>query len=105
MKFNKVFNILTNNKEIKDEHYYFILIDYSDEAYDKAVAHDSLKKMYHIEDGKIVYVEDYTKPLENMYRRNHVVIIDVTGGQEFPRLHGYRNINREVLGRLSLEVG
>jgi len=86
----------------EEEKVYFIIIDFSDEAYSKKVGHWSLKKMYHVYGDKIVKVEDYTKPMENMYKRMHIPIIDVTEGQIIPRNYVKENVVKEVLGRISL---
>ena len=90
-----------SKREEKEEKVYFIIIDFSDEAYSKRVTHWSLKKMYHVYGDQIVKVEDYTKPMENMYRRMHIPIIDVTEGQIIPKDYTKRNVVREILGRLA----
>ena len=89
-------------KEEEEDKVYFIIIDFSDEAYDKMISHWSLKKLYHVYGDEIVQVEDYSKPLENMYRRMHIPIIDVTKGQVIPKDYRKNVVVKSILGRISL---
>jgi len=81
---------------------YWVLIAFSEEAKDKAVGNDFLKKIYHI-NGKYAFkVENYSSVKEKHLRKNGVIMVDRTVGQLIPK--EARNIPeaKELLTRLQI---
>ena len=99
IKLNKLFK----RKKYKVMDIYYLVIDYSDDAYNYKIGHWSVKKIYHVKNGVIVDEEQYDPIKIKMYKRYKIPIFDMTRDRWIP-VEFTRNsyVIKSIFGRISL---
>ena len=81
---------------------YFCIVDFSEEAKNKSLGYDFLKKIYHYYDGYLIKIEAYSPIKVRELKRNDVFVYDKTKGLLIPRESQFLPSAIEILGRLQI---
>ena len=70
----------------KEEHKvgFWLMVDFSNESKEMSVGGNHNKVIIHMYEGNKIKTEQYTESREIRYRREGQILIDVTGGSDFP---------------------
>lgn len=80
----------------------FAIVRWGNEAQECSVGYDFLKKILHFWNGKLVKIEDYSKPRVRNLRRSGVFVKDMTLGQQLPPESSFVPRNYEVASLLQV---
>ena len=81
---------------------YYCMVEWTEEAVRNAVGADSLKVIYHLNNGYVFKKESYSQAKITRLLYNKVPIIDMTAGQEVPARAVIIPKTQQFLGQIQL---